>query len=111
MIDPFLSTALYQGDFSFFNKALEAKVTGYGTIIILTSLVVYILYIKRIFERDIPPPISAWSLWLLLDVISVSAEFDAGNFNVQLIVYTNVWTYPFLGWHDYCRSSNDHFYN
>lgn len=88
MIDSFLSTAVYQDSFTFFQQTLQAKVSAYGVLIILTSLWVYPVYIKRIFERDIPPPISAWSLWLLLDVVAVSAEFKAGNFNVQLIVYT-----------------------
>lgn len=62
--------------------------SGYGILAIATSVVAYALYIKRIFERNIPPPITTFVLWALLNIVAILAEFSRSVFNVQLISYT-----------------------
>lgn len=71
-----------------FDHKLAIQISGYGVLIIASSVVVYTLYIKRIFERTIPPPISIWVLWTLLDIVAIFAEFSRGVFNIQLFCYT-----------------------
>ena len=67
---------------------LIVRISGYGFLITLSSVIVYWLYIKRIFVRKIPPSITTWGLWFLLDVVATAATFRQGEFNVQLITYT-----------------------
>ncbi len=83
-----LSLTLYHRQFLVFDHLLVATLTGYGALILLTCLYVYWQYIGDIFVRKVPPPISVWGLWLLLDVVATSAELARGVFNVQLVGYT-----------------------
>lgn len=83
-----LTAILFEGQFNYFGKILQYKVTGYGALILFSGVILYTLYIKRLFIRDTPPPISSWLLWLVLDVVAVVSEFSRGVFNIQLVMYT-----------------------
>ena len=91
-----LESVLFQSDFELYKHVFNAKLTGYSLMIIVSSIFVYRIYVNKISEREIPPPISAWGLWLLLDIVAMYAELKAGKFNIQLIVYTIGTTYVCL---------------
>lgn len=83
-----LAAVLYQQQFTAFGKPLFAVVSGYGFLILLTLAYVYKEYIRQIFTRKVPPPISVWGLWLLLDVVATASELARGIFNIQLVGFT-----------------------
>ena len=83
-----LTEVLYQQSFVVFGQPLVATLTGYGILILLSLQFVYVEYVRQIFVRALPPPISVWTLWLLLDVVATAAEFAHGRCNIQLIGYT-----------------------
>lgn len=81
-------TTLVDSRFSLLGYPFTIILSGYGVAVVISSVVVYWLYIQRLFIREIPPPISVWVLWALLDVIATGAELVNGIFNVQLVTYT-----------------------
>jgi hypothetical protein len=83
-LSPFIINTTIQ----IFGYNLAVKISGYGTLITASSVVVYTLYIRRIFDRDIPPPIATWGLWVLLDLVTVISEFGRHSFNTLFVCYT-----------------------
>ncbi len=83
-----LSQCIIDSFIDVFGYKLSVKISGYGILIILSSILVYWLYIKRILIREFPPSITTWLLWFLLDVIATIASIKQGYFNLQLIAYT-----------------------
>lgn len=88
MLHDFLLATVVSGQFSLFGHLLTVKLSGYGIAIVLSSIALYTLYVRRIRTRAVPPPIATWGLWLLLDVVATGAEFGRGICNVQLVTYT-----------------------
>ncbi len=88
MIHDQLLATLWSVQCSFFNHLFTMQLSGYGVAVIVSAIILYALYIRRIFTRDIPPPISTWGLWLLLDIVAMCADLARGIFNIQLVTYT-----------------------
>lgn len=86
-LNAFLSMPLTEAP-SFFGFPLVVRVTGYGLLIIACGLASFGTYIARLFTRESLPPISAWILWLTIDVVAMGTEIGRGIFNVQIVTYT-----------------------
>ncbi len=78
-----LQSNIIVGDYS-----LAMALNGYGILVVLTSIAAYWIMISRLFTRQMPPPISVWGLWLLLDAVATGAELEKGVLNLQLVTYT-----------------------
>jgi hypothetical protein len=88
MLNDLLVQEVVGGSYSFFGHSLMISLTGYGIAVVVSSTVLYVLYLWRLSARALPPPISTWTLWLLLDIAATYAEFSKGVFNIQLVMYT-----------------------
>ncbi len=64
------------------------KITGYGALVLFSGVISFGLYITRLRNRALPPPISAWGLWFLTDAVATGSEFAHSVFNAQLVTYT-----------------------
>lgn len=79
---------IFSNSIMLFGKPLSITLSGYGLLVILTSIALYGIYVAGIRQRKDPPPIAAWGLWLVLDVVATGAEIARGVFNIQLLCYT-----------------------
>jgi len=87
-IHAFLLSYLVDGRFILFGHPFSLTLSGYGVAVLITCVVLNWIYLKRLFVREVPPPISVFALWFLLDAIAASSELMHGVCNVQLIGYT-----------------------
>ena len=60
----------------------------FGLLCVLFSSFIYPLYILSMVRGEQCPPRSTWFLWLLLDVVAFVTRWQAGIFDVQLVIYT-----------------------
>jgi hypothetical protein len=67
---------------------LNLPITGFGALVFVLGIIAYVIYIRKMLRRNEQPPISTWSLWLMLDAITTATYFADGVFNAQMCIYT-----------------------
>ena len=87
-IHAFLLQPLINDTLMFFDYPLAILISGYGVGILIACILMNWIYIKRLFVREVPPPISVFVLWFLLDAIATGSDFAHGVCNIQMIGFT-----------------------